>query len=81
MKRCRRLRELSAYGFDEMAKQTCFGVRFSLRAYRPGLVCFEAAPGNAHELRAAEDLLEGVTRSETATTGTRRSSSSSGPGA
>jgi hypothetical protein len=61
-RRCRRLRELSAYGFDEMAKQTCFGVRIHLRVCWPGLVVsFEVAPANAHELRAAEDLLEGVT--------------------
>jgi Transposase DDE domain len=60
-RRCRRLRELSAYGFDEMAKQTCFGVRLHLRVCRPGLVTgLEVAPANAHELRAAEDLLEGV---------------------
>ncbi len=61
-RRCRRLRELSAYGFDEMAKQTCFGVRVHLRVCWPGLVVsFAVAPANAHELRAAEDLLEGVT--------------------
>jgi len=60
-KRCRRLRELSAYGFDEMAKQTCFGVRLHLRVCWPGLVVgFEVAPANIHELRAAEDLLEGA---------------------
>lgn len=60
-RRCRRLRELSAYGFDEMAKQTCFGVRLHLRVCWPGLIVgFEAAPANVHELRAAEDLLEGV---------------------
>jgi hypothetical protein len=54
MKRRRRLRELSAYGFDEMAKQTCFGVRFHLSAYRPGL-------GQRHELlplRMAELLAD-----------------------
>src|ERR1051325_2326854 len=51
-KRCRRLRALSAYGFDEMAKQTCFGVRIHLRVCWPGLVVsFEVAPANAHELR------------------------------
>lgn len=61
-RRCRRLRELSAYGFDEMAKQTCFGVRVHLRVCWPGLVTgFEVAPANVHELRVAEDLLEGVT--------------------
>ncbi|MDQ3803538.1 MAG: IS982 family transposase [Acidobacteriota bacterium] len=61
-RRCRRLRELSAYGFDEMAKQTFLGLRLHLRVCWPGLVVgFEVAPGNVHELRAAEDLLEGVT--------------------
>ena len=60
-RRCRRLRELSVYGFDEMAKQTCFGVRVHLRVCWPGLVVgFEVAPANVHELRAAEDLLAGV---------------------
>jgi Transposase DDE domain len=60
-RRCRRLRELSAYGFDEMARQTCFGVRLHLRVCWPGLVVgFEAAPANVHELRAAEDLFEGA---------------------
>ena len=61
-RRCRRLRELSAYGFDEMAKQTFLGVRLHLRVCWPGLVTgFEVAPANVHELRAAEDLLEGLT--------------------
>jgi hypothetical protein len=60
-RRCRRLRELSAFGFDEMAKQTFFGVRLHLRVCWPGLVVgFEIAPANVHELRAAEDLLEGA---------------------
>jgi hypothetical protein len=45
-----------------MAKQTFFGVRLHLRVCWPGLVVgFEVAPANAHELRAAEDLLEGAT--------------------
>ncbi|MDQ3802942.1 MAG: IS982 family transposase [Acidobacteriota bacterium] len=60
-RRCRRLRGLAAYGFDEMAKQTFFGVRLHLRVCWPGvIVSFEAAPANVHELRCAEDLLEGV---------------------
>ena len=61
-RRCRRLRELATYGYDEMAKQTCFGVRLHLRVCWPGLVVgFELAPANVHDLRAAEDLLAGVT--------------------
>ncbi|MDQ3744812.1 MAG: IS982 family transposase [Acidobacteriota bacterium] len=60
-KRCRRLRELSAYGYDEVAKQTFLGVRVHLRVCWPGLVVgFEVAPANVHEMRAAEDLLEGA---------------------
>jgi hypothetical protein len=61
-RRCRQPRELSVYGFDEMAKQTRFGVRVHLLGCWPGLVVgFEVAPANVHKLRAAEDLLEGVT--------------------
>lgn len=56
--RCRRLRELSAYGFDEMAKQTFFGVRFHLRVSLPGVItAFEIEPANVHELTVAEELL------------------------
>lgn len=59
--RCRRLREISAYGFDEVARQTFFGVRFHLRACLPGVItAFEFAPANRHELEAAEDLFENV---------------------
>lgn len=44
-----------------MAEQTCFGVRVHLRVCWPGLVVgFEVAPVDAHELRAAQDLLAGV---------------------
>ncbi len=49
--RCRRLREISAYGFDEVARQTFFGVRFHLRVCVPGVItAFEFAPANIHEL-------------------------------
>ncbi len=59
--RCRRLRELSAYGFDEMAKQTFFGVRFHLRVSLPGVItAFEIEPANVHELTVAADLLGDV---------------------
>ncbi len=56
--RCLRLRSISEYGFDEMAKQTFFGVRFHLRVSFPGVitaVAVEAA--NVHELTVAEELL------------------------
>ena len=59
--RCRRLREISAYGFDEVARQTFFGVRFHLRVCLPGVITsFEFAPANIHELEAATDLFERV---------------------
>ena len=59
--RCRRLREISAYGFDEVARQTFFGVRFHLRVCLPGVItAFEFAPANVHELEAATDLFERV---------------------
>lgn len=59
--RCRRLREISAYGFDEVARQTFFGVRFHLRVCLPGVITsFEFAPANIHELKVAEDLFEKV---------------------
>jgi hypothetical protein len=58
---CRRLREVSAFGFDEMAKQTFYGMRAHLRVCWPGvIVAFELAPANAHELAVAEHLFDGV---------------------
>lgn len=57
--RCRLLRAVSAYGFDEMAKQTFFGIRLHLRVSLPGVItAFEFAAADVHELRVAEDLLE-----------------------
>jgi hypothetical protein len=59
--RCRLLRAVSAYGFDEMAKQTFFGLRLHLRVCLPGVItAFEFAPADVHELRVAEDLLDDV---------------------
>lgn len=59
--RCRLLRSVSAYGFDEMAKQTFFGVRFHLRVALPGVItAFEIEPANVHELTVAEELLANV---------------------
>jgi hypothetical protein len=59
--RCRRLRQIAAYGFDEVARQTFYGVRFHLRVCLPGVITnFEFAPANVHELEAASDLFERV---------------------
>ena len=58
---CRRLRECSAYGHDEVARQTFFGVRAHLRICWPGVITdFELAPANIHELAVAEQFLSGL---------------------
>ena len=54
-----RLREHSAYGYDELAKQTFFGLRAHLRVCWPGVivgVCL--TPANVHDLSAAQELLQ-----------------------
>mgnify|MGYP000333046426 CR=1 FL=1 len=60
--RCRRLAEMSAYGYDEMAKQTFYGLRAHLRVCWPGVIVgFSLPPANQHDLEVAEtDLLDGV---------------------
>ena len=59
--RCRLLPEESAYGYDEMSKQTFYGLRAHLRVCWPGVICaLSLAPANAHELSVAEELLEGA---------------------
>jgi Transposase DDE domain len=57
--RCKRLAEESAYGYDEMTKQTFYGLRAHLRVCWPGVIVgVDLAPANAHELHLAEELLE-----------------------
>jgi hypothetical protein len=57
--RCRLLAEESAFGYDEMAKQTFYGLRVHLRVSWPGVICaVRLAPANVHELHVAEILLE-----------------------
>jgi len=61
--RCRRLAEVSAFGYDEMAKQTFYGLRAHLRVCWPGVIVeMDLAPANVHDLRMAEEILmvEGV---------------------
>ena len=56
--RCRRLAEVSAFGYDEMAKQTFYGLRAHLRMCWPGVIVeMDLAPANVHDLRMAEELL------------------------
>jgi hypothetical protein len=59
--RCRLLPEESAFGYDETKKQTFYGLRAHLRVCWPGVVVgVDLAPANVHDLRMAEELLEGV---------------------
>jgi hypothetical protein len=59
--RCRRLRELAAWGHDEVAKQTYLGLRAHLRVCWPGvIVAGRLAPANVSDLAVGEELLAGV---------------------
>ena len=56
--RCRRLAGLAAFGRDEGAKQTYYGLRAHLRVCWPGVIADgHLAPANLHDLTVAEDLL------------------------
>lgn len=55
--RCRRLRECSGYGHDEVAGQLFFGLRAHVRLCWPGVITdFDLAPAAVHELHLAEPL-------------------------
>jgi IS5 family transposase len=52
---------VSAYGYDEVAKQKCFGLRVHARIAWPGVVCdLELLPANVHDTVAAESMLMGI---------------------
>jgi hypothetical protein len=58
---CRRLREVSEYGYDEVARQKFFGLRAHLRICWPGVITeLELAPANVHDLTIAEQMLTGL---------------------
>ena len=58
--RCRRLRELAAWGHDPVAKQTYLGLRAHLRVCWPGVIVDgRLAPANVSDLAVAEELLAG----------------------
>lgn len=60
--RCRKLRELAAFGYDELAKQTFYGLRAHVRVCYPGvIVALELTPANVHDVTAVEDLTEQFT--------------------
>jgi hypothetical protein len=57
--RCHVLAAESAFGYDEMSKQTFYGLRAHLRVCWPGVIVeVDLAPANVHDLRLAEELLE-----------------------
>jgi hypothetical protein len=59
--RCRRLRELAAWGHDEVAKQTYLGLRAHLRVCWPGVVVDgRLAPANLSDLAVGEELVANV---------------------
>lgn len=59
--RCRRLREISAYGYDEVARQTFFGLRTHLRVCWPGVIVdHRLVAANVHEIPVAVDMLKHV---------------------
>lgn len=56
--RCRRLRDISAYGYDEVARQTFFGLRTHLRVCWPGVIVDQRlVAANIHEVPVAVDML------------------------
>jgi hypothetical protein len=59
--RCRSFGEVAAFGHDEVARQTYYGLRAHVRLAWPGvLVDCALAPANVHDTEAAEEVLEGV---------------------
>jgi Transposase DDE domain len=59
--RCRRLRGWAAFGYDELAKQTFYGLRAHLRLAWPGVIVqFSLAPANASDLAVAPEVLAGA---------------------
>jgi hypothetical protein len=59
--RCHSFREVAAFGHDEVARQTYYGLRAHVRLAWPGVIVDCAlAPANIHDTEAAEELLQGV---------------------
>src|SRR5438067_1935255 len=59
--RCRRLREVAAFGYDAVARQTFFGLRAHLCIAWPGVITqLDLAPGNVTDIAMAPELLTEV---------------------
>ncbi len=60
--RCRKLRGLAAFGYDELAKQTYYGLRAHVRVCYPGMiVALELTPAHVHDTITVEDLTKQFT--------------------
>ena len=58
---CQRFADVAAYGRDEVARQTFYGLRAHVRVEWPGVVvACELAPGNVHDLAVVESLSAGA---------------------
>ena len=58
---CRRFAEEAAYGHDEVARQTFYGLRAHVRVEWPGVVvACELAPGNVSDLAMVEEVSAGA---------------------
>lgn len=56
---CQRLRDISAYGHDPVARQTFFGLRAHVRISWPGVIsAFELTPANVADSAVAPEILE-----------------------
>jgi hypothetical protein len=61
-KRCRLFAGAAAFGYDELAHQTCYGFRAHLRIVWPGVItAFDLAPANASDLALAPEVLTEAT--------------------
>ena len=59
--RCRSFGGVAAFGHDEVARQTYYGLRAPVRLAWPGvLVDCALAPANIHDTEGAEEVLQGV---------------------
>lgn len=59
--RCQRLAAEAAYGYDELARQTFYGLRAHVAVFWPGVICsVELAPANVSDVAMAPEVLETV---------------------
>lgn len=59
--RCRSFGGVAAFGYDEVARQTYYGLRAHVRLAWPGVLAdCRLAPANIHDTEGAEELLEGM---------------------